>query len=400
MRRIGLSFLVIFAIGLGGELHHTAAQTGTGTQWQSRGTGQAVPSVGGQAGNSRPAAAGTRIARVTPGADVLPRTAGQVWRNYDISPFTRKYRLEDKPQQEIIDWILRETGTDLWFSEPLGILSASYDTLQVYHTPAVQSVVHDIVDRFVEPTSQSHVVTFQLLLVGNPNWRARAIQVLSPVEVRSDGVQGWLLTKENAALLLADLRRRSDFREVQGPNLFLQSGRTEVLTRTRPVDYISGLQAAGAGMFAAPMNRTIQEGFSLELSALKSADGQHMEAVVKCLVNQVEKLQDVPLDILGPTGQPQRVQIQVPQLVTWRLHERFLWPNNQVLLLSCGVVATPGEPPRGSLIPLPQLVNPGAGRADALLMLEVKPVNEGTLLQTPGATPTATRPGVNSQGRY
>ena len=40
-------------------------------------------------------------------------------------------------------------------------------------------------------------------------------------------------------------------------------------------------------------------------------------------------------------GGLQRVEIQVPQIVSWRLHERFRWPTNQVLLLSCGVVATP-----------------------------------------------------------
>ncbi|HAN96842.1 MAG TPA: hypothetical protein DCQ98_05145 [Planctomycetaceae bacterium] len=383
-------------------------QTGP-SAWQSRG-GSALPAGSGTNGSGRlgvpyapagsGAVGGARIARTTPGAEVLPRTAGQVWRNYDISPFTRQFAPEDRPQQEIVDWILRETGTDLWFNEPLGILSASYDTLQVYQTPAVHAVIHEMVDRFVDPQSRSHVLTFQLVLVGSPAWRARAVNLLTPVDVRSDGVQGWVLSKENWAILLADLRSRSDFRELQGPNLTLPSGRTEVLTQTRPVDYLSWLQPPGlAGGYANPSNRSIPEGFSLEMSALRTLDGNHMEAVVKALINQVEKLQPVPIMLQGIGGQNQTVNIQVPQMVTWRLHERFKWPVDQVLLLSCGVIATPQQQPaRG---PVMSILGGDGSRADALLILEVKPVNESAALPVgrPGV-PSATRPGVNNGGRY
>lgn len=41
------------------------------------------------------------------------------------------------------------------------------------------------------------------------------------------------------------------------------------------------------------------------------------------------------------TGQAYTGQINVPQVASWRLHERFRWPADEVLLLSCGVVAAP-----------------------------------------------------------
>ena len=93
----------------------TPAATGQGaSNWQSRGTaGVAGNPAAGQA--NRPKAV-THIAKVTSGIAELPRTAGQVWRAYDISPFTKRFPAESRPQQEIIDWILRETGTDLWFN--------------------------------------------------------------------------------------------------------------------------------------------------------------------------------------------------------------------------------------------------------------------------------------------
>ena len=62
-----------------------------------------------------------------------------MWREYDISPYTLRVQDVAKPEQAIIDWILRETGTEVWFAEPLGILSASSTTLRVYHTPEMQS---------------------------------------------------------------------------------------------------------------------------------------------------------------------------------------------------------------------------------------------------------------------
>lgn len=368
------------------------------SNWQSRG-------VAGAAGNTatgstiRPQQV-THIAKVTSGIDELPRTAGQVWRAYDISPFTKRFPVESRPQQEIIDWILRETGTDLWFNEPLGILSATNDTLRVYHTPEVQAVVYDIVDRFVDPAASNYVLTFHVVTVGSPNWRSRAFSVMQPIQVQSDGIQGWLISRENAAVLLGELKRRSDFREIQGPSVYVPSGHTEFLHRTRPVNYIESLVPNPANPIAAtPVNGSINEGYALEVSSLKAREGEMIEAVIKCHVNQLEKFQNVNIDLVNSLGQSQRSMIQVPQVVTWRLHERFKWPANQVLLLSCGVVATPGAT-SNSLIPIPGL-SP-SGRADALLFFEIKRANETTgVPTTPGNAPaTATLPSVNSQGRY
>ena len=71
------------------------------------------------------------VLRVVKGSGTLPSDGGQIWREYDISPYTSRAKNQDKPEQAVIDWILRETGTDVWFSEPLGILSAGRKTLRV-----------------------------------------------------------------------------------------------------------------------------------------------------------------------------------------------------------------------------------------------------------------------------
>ena len=64
------------------------------------------------------------IARVTSGSGSLPNQHGQIWREYDISPYTARVTTTKRPEQAIVDWILRETGYEVWHREPLGILSA------------------------------------------------------------------------------------------------------------------------------------------------------------------------------------------------------------------------------------------------------------------------------------
>jgi len=308
--------------------------------------------------------------KVTKGAGILPNEHGQVWREYDIAPYTSRAAGAAKPEQAIIDWILRETGTEVWFSEPLGILSATPSTLRVYHTPEMHDTIRGIVERFVAGDGQPHALSVCLMTVGSPNWRAQAISLLKPVDVKSPGVEAWLLSRENATRLREQLKARGDFREHSAPQAEIPNGHKQTLARTQPRKYTRGVQLKREYPFYDLIPGQIDEGYSLELSPLLSLDGQTIETAVSCHVDQVEKL--VPLAIDLPIGgQTQRVQIQVPQLVSWRLAERFRWPAGEVLLLSCGVVATPAPGSGGPLA----FLNPLASgtRADALLLIEHKP---------------------------
>ena len=65
------------------------------------------------------------IARVTEGSGALPNDAGQVWREYDITPYVVRVTSTNRPEQAIVDWVLRDTGYEAWHSEPFRFLSAS-----------------------------------------------------------------------------------------------------------------------------------------------------------------------------------------------------------------------------------------------------------------------------------
>ena len=148
------------------------------------------------------------VTQTTRGSGTLPHTHGQVWREYDISPYTSRVSDVENPEKAIVDWILRDTGSDVWFSEPLGILSATGDTLRVYHTPEMQQTVSNIVDRFVHTSGEPYLFSLRTISISSPNWRVRALPRMRSVAVQSPGVEAWLVSKEDATLILADLSRR------------------------------------------------------------------------------------------------------------------------------------------------------------------------------------------------
>ena len=352
-------------------------------------TGPARSATGGGTTNAAPTAASAL--KVSKGQGVLPNEHGQVWREYDISPYSLRVRDVAKPEQAIVDWILRETGTEVWFAEPLGILNASSTTLRVYHTPEMQERVRGIVERFVGGDAETHALGVRLITVGSPNWRVRALSLLKPVDVKSPGVEAWLLSRENAASLFEQLKVRADFREHSAPRIDIANGQSQTLARKDARPYTRGIQLRKDFPFYDLIPGKVDEGYSLQISPLMSLDGQTMEAAVTCSVDQVEKL--VPLAVDVPVGgQTQRVQIQVPQVASWRLSERFRWPTSEVLLLSCGVVATPAPGATGVWSMLSAPLGLAGNRADALLMVEHRPPSVSGATPAPANVPTAVAP--------
>ena len=163
------------------------------------------------------------------------------------------------------------------------------------------------------------------------------------------------------------------------------------------------------------MSDEIQEGYKLQFSPLMSLDGRSVDLMLKCEIDQVERLNNVSIELQIPLSLPQTVQIEVPQLVSWRLHERFRWPSDQVLLLSCGVVAAPagqvnntllsGNPP--TIFGLNRILPVPAGqRTDALFLIEYRgPVSTQLNLPPinpsgPAASATNSANANVSRGRY
>ena len=299
------------------------------------------------------------IARVTVGDGILPNHQGQVWREYDIRPYTLHATGLARPEQAIVDWILRETGYEVWHSEPLGILSASHKTLRAYHTPEVQAVVSEMVDRFVNPQAQSQLFNMRVVSMGTQSWRTKALKFMHPLPVQSQGIQAWLLAKEDASLLISEIRRRSDFREYSSPTVLCANGQSTVVSTMHPHGYTGAVTLHPEQLHPGfePQVMQFNEGFSLDFNPLLSLDGQSADAMIKCDVDQLERLVSATIDVPTPIAPRQHTEIEVPQSCSYRLRERFHWPANQVLLISFGVIAAP----IASESPIRLSLNPGLG---------------------------------------
>ena len=336
------------------------------------------------------------IAKVTEGNGSLPNDAGQVWREYDITPYVVRVTATNRPEQAIVDWILRETGYEAWHSDPFGFLSANRRTLRVYHTPQVQAAVADVVDRFVNTEAESSAFSVRVITIGHPDWRVKAKQMLHPVAVQTQGIQAWLVHKEDAALLLAELRKRTDFREHSSPQLLVNNGQSTTVAATRPKTYTRDITLhPNAWPAFEPELGQFDEGFSLELSPLLSLDSHTTDAVIKCHIDQLERLVPVMMDVPSQIAPHQRVKVEVPQITHCRLHERFRWPTEQILLVGLGVVPTPVPTDTGTLkVPMPW--SAAGARADLLVFVE----NKGKVGDGANAPLTTQRDARTYHGRY
>ena len=347
----------------------------------------------------------------------LPAANGQQWIEYDIRPYTQNLKNVERPQQVIIDWIIRETGTDVWFNEPMGILNADRSTLRVYHNAEMQKKVAQVYEKFVNGLTEPQVYGLRLFTVGNPNWRTKSTGLMRSTAVQTPGAQAWLMPKENAAIFMAQLRTRTDVREIQAVDISMVNGQSQALEQLRSRNYLKEYKPNTTSAWPpyTPFSDEIQEGYKIQVSPLMGLDGRSIDLMLKCEIDQVERLNNVSIDLQIPMSQPQTVQIDVPQVVSWRLHERFQWPSDQILLLSCGVVAAPtgqvnntllsGNPP--NLFGLNRILPTSQGqRTDALFLIAYRGPASTQLNQPMVAPLGAAAPATNSananvsRGRY
>lgn len=345
-----------------------------------------------------PAAPPRRRTRITAGNGTIPNEAGQVWREYDLSPYTTRVTTTKRPEQAVVDWILRETGYEAWHSEPLAVLSATPRSLRVYHTPKMQAVVADLVERFVASEAETRTFSLRVITIDSPSWRVRAQRIMHPVPVQTPGASAWLLQKEDAAVLLADIQRRSDFREHSSPHLLVNNGQATVVSAIRARGYTRDVAPRPEAWPGYEVRQgQIDEGFSIDFSPLMSVDRRTIDATIKCNIDQVEKMASIMVDVPAPNAPRQRAKIDVPQISHYRFDERFRWPVDQVLVLGLGVVPLPvpvdGTPTLAG-VPLPLPSSPP--RADLLLVVESK----GSVAETPGAARAPQQQAAGPQRRF
>lgn len=294
----------------------------------------------------------------------LPTDAGQVYRTYDIAPFVK----QNGPgsQRHVVDWVLQDTGYASWHGDVVASLSADESQLKCYHTPAMQTRVGEIAARFTGDAAAPHRFSIRVLGVGSPSWRNDARALLEPIPAATPGVQAWIMAREEAAVLVGMLRRRGDCQELPTGPVLAGNGLPAVLSGGRKRPYV---QSVVPRPDAPPGWQTLaascDEGMTIDVQPLLSRDGTAVEAVLRCRIDQIERM--APVAVTVPTPDQRRVQVEVPQLSAVRVGERFRWPANQVLVVGLGLVPwpIPGQNAAGSASLLTD-----AKRTDVVVVVE------------------------------
>ena len=277
----------------------------------------------------------------------LPADAGQVWKTYDIAPFIRQ--AGPGSQKHVVDWVLQETGSQQWHGATVASLSADESTLRCFHVPAMQARVAEVVARFVGDAATPHRFSVRVLGAGSPAWRNDARAVLRPIPTATPGVQAWIVSREEAAVLLGIMRSRGECEELPTGPVLAANGVPAVLSGGRKRPYVQDVgPRADAGPGWQPLTASCDEGMTIDVQPLITGDGTGVEAVIRCRIDQIERMAAVPLSL--PSAGGQRPQIEVPQVSAVRVGERFRWPVSSTLVVGLGLVPwpVPGQNKAGS----------------------------------------------------
>ena len=135
--------------------------------------------------------------------------------------------------------------------------------------------IRDIVDRFrAAVVLEPYAFSLRLVTVGSPNWRSKALPMLQRVTVQSPGVDAWLVSKENAAVLVAELSKRTDFHRTQRSGiLVIHTGQSQTLSQAlRPKKLyavtFSFREKQRLTRRSSSRPEQLQEGYSLQISPL------------------------------------------------------------------------------------------------------------------------------------
>ena len=291
----------------------------------------------------------------------LPADDGQIWKTYDISPYVEQAGAGS--QRHVVDWVLQETGSPQWHGETVASLSASASALRCFHTPEMQVRVEEIVERFVADAATPHRFSVRVLGVGSPAWRNDMRPMLRPIPAATPGVQAWILSREEAAVLVARLRSRGDCEELPTGAVLAANGVPAVLTGGRKRAYVQDISVAGPGW--QPVAGSCDEGMAIDVQPLMARDDTAVEAVIRCRIDQIERMAQVGMT--PPAADGRRVPIEVPQMSAVRIGERFRWPANSTLVIGLGLVPwpVPGQNKAGS----PGLFS-DAKRTDVVVVVE------------------------------
>ncbi|MDO4575179.1 MAG: hypothetical protein Q4D98_08195 [Planctomycetia bacterium] len=294
----------------------------------------------------------------------LPAGYGQVWKDYDISRYVDRLPVSSRAEASVMDWILMETGFEVWHSVAPSMLYSSPKTIHVYHTPAVQQRVEALLARFTNNDPWNHQFRVQVFTVPSPLWRQESLCRMQPIPSTAPGSQAWVIRPEEMAAVTRTFQETKDFTMHTAEVRTVPNGQALVLNFVRRRSYTRNYYTRPGKGGPEADDVALDEGFSLEFMPLLTLDRGLVDAQIKFQINHVDRFFPMTIEANGPK------KIEIPMLGQYRFRDRYRWNPENALLVSFGLtpypVATGGE----TLPPL-RVFNP-TQRVETFVLIEYR----------------------------
>lgn len=274
----------------------------------------------------------------TEAVPAIPPEPGQQWRQFDISRYTGLDHSQPNPQNAIVEWIFRRTGTTPWYGEKISVLSASRARIRAYHDAKHLEQVAEVIDRFTDAVTDFLSVRIRFVAAVDTRWRYAVYSRLTPVGSGAQGQQIWTLKTEDAAFVLAQMQIYQGFRLLTDQKVDMVNGQTLSVKTSEPRGYTGGMARESAvGLGYQPKAEQLEEFVNLRLSPLLTYDGDAVDAAIDLTANTVKSLHRTKVIAPRDLG-PSEITIDVPEVVESRLSQTVKgWPLGQTLLISGGI---------------------------------------------------------------
>jgi len=268
----------------------------------------------------------------------FPTETGQRWQNFDIARYASLDSAQSSPQNAIIEWIFRRTGTAPWHGEKLAVLNAGRTRIRAFNDPKTLEQTAKIIERFTDAESDFLTVRVRFVAAVDTRWRYAVYSRLTAVGSGSQGQQIWTLSMEDAAYVLAQMQVYQGFRLIADEKVEMVNGQTFKVKSLEPKGYTGGMARESAnGLGYQPKSEQLNEGVTLQISPLLTYDGDAVDAAIDLSANTVKSLHRTKVIAPREIG-PAEITIDVPEVVESRLNQTVKgWPLGQTLLISAGI---------------------------------------------------------------
>jgi hypothetical protein len=268
----------------------------------------------------------------------MPAEPGQQWRRREITRYTSLDHSQPNPQNAIVEWIFRRTGTAPWHGDKIAVLSASKTRIRAYNDAKHLDQADEVIERFVNAQSDFLSVRVRFIAAVDTRWRYAVYSRLTPVGSGPQGQQIWTLKVEDSAFVLAQMQIQNGFRLLTDQKVDMVNGQTLTVKTSEPRGYSGGMQRDSAsGLGFQPKAEQLEEGITLRLSPLLTFDGDALDAAIDLTANTVKSLHRTKILAPREIG-PAEMTIDVPEVTDSRLNQTVKnWPLGQTLLISAGI---------------------------------------------------------------